>query len=52
MRSSTSGVKGSPAAKSHVDSLKHPLQRCVQPETKRETRTPSPLAMSQGLMAE
>ena len=52
IRISVSSVNGSPAAKSHVDSLKHPLQQWVHPETKRDTRTPGPSAMSHVLIAE
>ena len=48
--SMTSWVKGWPKLKSQASSLKQPGQRWVQPETKRLTRTPGPLAISRDLM--
>ena len=44
-----SSVKGLPAPKSQLSSLKQPGQCSVHPEQKSETRTPGPLAVSQVL---
>ena len=46
IRSSIALSNSSPYEKSQAISLKQFLQRCVQPETNKEIRTPSPLAIS------
>lgn len=44
-----SSVKHEPYEKLHASGLKQPLQRFLQPDTKRDRRQPVPLAISDDL---